>query len=351
MSELTVTDTGPTPTPVEGAAGSHTLLSVEDLSVAFRIGGQWRDVVRSASFDVDRGEILALVGESGSGKTVTSMALLGLIETLGGRVTGGRVTFDGEDVTRAPERRWLQLRGSRIGMIMQQPTRSLDPAFTVGDQIAETIRAHRGMSRKQAWRRAVELLDRVHIPDAAHRAEDYPHTFSGGMCQRLMIAIALSCDPQLLIADEPTTALDVTVQARILDLLREIQTEQHLSILYITHDLGVVAELCDRVTVMYAGEIVESAPVEEAFVAPRHPYTEGLIGSIPRPGRGKRMLTIAGQVPAPQLMPEGCRFHPRCEYAVTGLCTDQPVPLVATTRSHAVRCARAGDITLKGIDR
>jgi len=333
-----------------GSSAVAPLLSVADLSVGFGSGDRRVVAVRSASFEVGPGEVVGLVGESGSGKTVTSLAVMGLLGGLGGSVLGRRVEFHGADITRLSERQWLQLRGRKISMIFQQPARALDPAFTVGDQIAEGIRAHLSVSRKEAWRRAVEMLDRVHIANAAARAHDYPHTFSGGMCQRVMIAIALACDPELLIADEPTTALDVTVQSKILDLIEEVRRASGIAVLYITHDLGVVAETCQRVTVMYAGETVEEASVGDLFGRPRHPYTAGLLSAIPRPGRGKRMVAIPGNIPPPHLMPSGCRFHPRCPHAVEGMCDVGSKDLQVTGDGRVTRCVRATDLHLPGVD-
>jgi peptide/nickel transport system ATP-binding protein len=330
---------------------SNALLEIDGLSVGFPIGREWIDVVDDVSLEVRRGETVGLVGESGSGKTVTSMAILGLTAAVGGRITAGRVRFDGRDITEQSEREWLALRGRRIAMIFQQPTRSLDPAFTVGDQIAESIQAHLKLSRKEAWTRAVGYLDRVRIPNAESRAHDYPHMFSGGMCQRVMIAMALACEPELLIADEPTTALDVTVQAKVLDLLQELRDDMNLTVLYITHDLGVVAEICDRVAVMYGGQIVETSPIEGLFDRPLHPYTQGLLDSIPTPGRGKRMLSIPGHVPAPTQMPDGCRFHPRCREVDAGRCPVTRPALVEVEVGRTSRCLRADELSLPGIHR
>jgi len=338
------------PSPLTRAQ-SDALLSVEDLCVAFPMQRDWINVVEDVSFHVNRGETLGLVGESGSGKTVTSMAVMGLVPAVGGRITGGRVRFDGRDTTNLDERAWLGIRGRRIAMIFQQPTRSLDPAFTVGDQIAETVRAHLKLSRREAWDRAVSFLDRVRIPIAAKRAHDYPHTFSGGMCQRVMIAMALACEPELLVADEPTTALDVTVQSKVIELLQELRREMDLTIVYISHDLGVVAEICDRVAVMYGGQVVEVAPIHDIFERPRHPYTQGLLDSIPKPGGGKRLLAIPGQVPAPTQLPSGCRFHPRCTFVDSGVCPTTQPAMVDFGTSHRARCLRAEELDLPGIRR
>ncbi len=233
-------------------------------------------------------------------------------------------------------------------MIFQQAIRTLDPAFTVGEQIAETVRRHEDVSRKAAWKRAVDMLDRVHIPRAAERAKEYPHTFSGGMCQRAMIAMALACSPELVFADEPTTALDVTVQARILDLLREIQRDTGIAIVFITHDLGVIAEVADRIVVMYAGQVVEQGGVDEIFLRPHHPYTAGLMNAIPVVGQGRRLVDIPGNVPAPGQAPAGCRFHPRCPHSQPGRC-DVAVPPLEEHGGHEVRCVRADEIELRGI--
>jgi peptide/nickel transport system ATP-binding protein len=327
------------------------LLSIDNLCVAFPAGRSWIEVVQDVTFDVNRGETLGLVGESGSGKTVTSMAVMGLTPAVGGRVTGGRIHFDGSDITELKERAWLGIRGRRIAMIFQQPTRSLDPAFTVGDQIAEAVRAHLKLPRRQAWERAVSYLDRVRIPNAAARAHDYPHMFSGGMCQRVMIAMALACEPELLIADEPTTALDVTVQSKVLDLLHELKADMSLTVVYISHDLGVVAEICDRVVVMYGGQTVETSSIHDLFERPRHPYTQGLLDSIPKPGGGKRTRAIPGQVPAPTQLPPGCRFHPRCTHVDHEVCPHTEPVMVSFEHGHEARCHRADALDLPGISR
>ncbi len=323
------------------------LLEVDDLTVSFRGRAGWAHAVEGASFSIEPGQTVGLVGESGSGKTVTSLAVLGLIQAQGGRVTG-RARFEGRDLIDMSDRELADIRGARIGMIFQQAIRSLDPAFTVGEQIAETVRRHRDVTRKQAWQRAVEMLERVRIPRAAVRASEYPHTFSGGMCQRVMIAMALSCEPALLIADEPTTALDVTVQSHILDLIREIQHDTGISVLFISHDLGVIAEMADRVVVMYAGQVIEEGGIEEVFVRPRHPYTSGLLGAIPTAGQGRRLVDIPGNVPAPGYAPRGCRFHPRCEHFQPGRC-DDAVPPIEQVGGHDVRCVRADELQLPGV--
>jgi len=334
-------------TPIAGAA----MLSARDVSVAFPAArGGWIEVVRSATFDLHPGEILGLVGESGSGKTVTSLALMGMFRA-GSRLTGGSIAFDGRDVTALDEKGWRELRGNRIAMVMQQPARALNPAFTVGRQIAEVAGRHLGLGRKQAWEHAVATLDRVHIPDARQRAKEFPHQFSGGMAQRVLVAMALACEPSVIIADEPTTALDVTVQAHILQLLRELVDDTGVSILYITHDLAVVAQLCERAAVMYAGEVVEVSDVVDLFERPRHPYTQGLLDSIPvGVEKGGRLRGVPGQIPSPGSMPAGCRFHPRCAHVLDGPCTTTPLELVTHDRG-ADRCVRSADLTLTGVSR
>ncbi len=286
-----------------------------DLNITFGRGGAQTTVVADGALTVRRGQVTGLVGESGSGKTMMAMAIVGMIPSLGGRITRGSIVFDGVEMLSASEADWRATRGRRIGMIFQQPTRSLNPAFTVGEQISEVLRYHHGLTRREAWRRAVELLDRVRIPQASRRAHDYPHMFSGGMCQRAMIAIALACEPELLVADEPTTALDVTVQAAILELIREIQHETNISVLYISHDFGVIHELCDWVEVMYAGQTIESAPAAGMFTDPQHPYTYSLLRAAAPGRREGRFFALEGRVPAPhERTPEGCVFRSRCAW-------------------------------------
>lgn len=333
------------------AAGSPptTVLDVVGLNVAFRTSEGTVPVVSDVSFELHEGLTLGLVGESGSGKTVTSLALLGLIRPPVGDVSGS-VRIGGRDILALSDAELRAVRGREIAMIFQEARRSLDPSFTVGSQIASVARRHLGLSRRQAWKRAVEMLDLVQIPGAANRARDYPHQFSGGMCQRVMLAMALSSEPRVLIADEPTTALDVTVQAQVLELLRELQRDLGLSILFITHDLGVVAELCDRVSVMYAGQVVETGPVSGLFRAPRHPYMAGLLGALPQAATADRRLGgIPGAVPRPSDFPAGCRFGPRCSSAADG-CTEQTQTLLpAPTDDHLVRCTRSSQLSLRGI--
>ena len=299
-------------------------LAVADLHVELEIEGRFVEVVSGIDFRVERGRTLCLVGESGCGKSVTSMAVLGLLPGRTSRIPSGEILFDGTDLLRLPERAMAAMRGRRIGMVFQEPMTSLNPTMKVGEQIAEVLRLHLGMSARAAWREAIELLDRVRIPHAARRADDYPFALSGGMRQRVMIALALACAPTLLIADEPTTALDVTVQAEILDLLRELQAESGMSLLLITHDLGVVAETADDVAVMYAGRIVEQAPVASLFAQPQHPYTIGLLGAIPGIDDRELLTPIQGTVPAPGTMQIGCRFAPRCPFSVPQCAEETP---------------------------
>jgi peptide/nickel transport system ATP-binding protein len=292
------------------------VLTVLDLAVGFpveRAGlSQVARAVDGVSFDVFPGETLGLVGESGCGKTMTALAIMGLVPPPG-RVTRGRISFGGRDLTRLDEREMQHVRGARIGMVFQEPMMALNPVFTVGDQVAEAVTAHHPVPRGEALRQAVALLDAVRIPEAAKRAGQYPHELSGGLRQRVLIAAAIACRPSLLIADEPTTALDVTTQAGILDLLRDMQREFKLALLLITHDLGVVSELADRVAVMYAGRIVESGPAAGVLRSPRHPYTRGLLASLPGLRPGERLRAIPGALPDPTTVPVGCPFAPRCD--------------------------------------
>jgi oligopeptide/dipeptide ABC transporter ATP-binding protein len=278
------------------------------------------------------------VGESGCGKSVTALALMGLLPTPPARVVGGSASFEGRDLLGLTEHERADLRGNRMAMIFQEPMTSLNPAFTVGSQITEGILRHRKVSRAEAEERALEMLRRVRIPAPEKRMRAYPHEMSGGMRQRVMIAMALANEPQLLIADEPTTALDVTIQAQILNLVRRLQEETGTAMILITHDLGVVAEVADEVAVMYAGRVVETGPVEAIFDDPQHPYTIGLMGSVPSLGRRQgRLATIRGTVPPPDRMPKGCRFTPRCPFA-DGRCAEDPPPLSRIKENHAARC-------------
>jgi oligopeptide/dipeptide ABC transporter ATP-binding protein len=319
---------------------SEPLLEVRGLRIHFRTGGLTVKAVDGISFSVGRGRALGLVGESGCGKSVTSLAVMGLIPQPPGIIAGGEIRLDGQDLLRIPRGDLRRIRGDRVAMIFQEPMTSLNPVHTVGDQIVEAIQAHRPVSHKEALGQALQLLQRVKIPGPEERLRQYPHNMSGGMRQRVMIAMALACSPQLLIADEPTTALDVTIQAQILDLLRELRAETDMAIMLITHDLGVVAEMADEVMVMYAGKVVEHAPVDRLFDAPQHPYTIGLLGSIPRlHDELPRLATIEGRVPAPFAMPEGCTFHPRCPFAAAQCRREDPI-LVEAGPGHTVSCWR-----------
>ena len=302
------------------------LLTVQGLKVEFVTRGQWLPVMEDGTFSLQRGKTLGLVGESGSGKTVSALAVMGLLPPRVSRVSGS-IRFEGRELTTLSPSGLRQLRGSEMAMIFQEPMTSLNPAYTVGNQIAEQVRAHREITRKEAWNVAVDMLERVEIPHAAGRAHDYPHAFSGGMRQRVMIAMALSCSPKLLIADEPTTALDVTTQAQIIDLLHTLQREEDMAMIFVTHDLGVIADVADDVVVMYAGQIVEQSIAADIFVHPRHPYTEALLDSVPQlTPRGEPLHAIPGMVPRPDQFLAGCRFAPRCPYAEDP-CLSAPVPL------------------------
>lgn len=319
--------------------GSEPVLEIRDLSIRFR--GQDIDLIDQISLSIAPGQTLCLVGESGCGKSVTSLAVMGLLPKQAAQVTAGQVLFRGQNLLTLPEREIEDLRGNCIAMIFQEPMTSLNPIFTVGHQVAEAARRHRGCSAAEARDRALEMFRKVRIPAAEKRLDDYPHQLSGGMRQRVMIAMALVNDPELLIADEPTTALDVTIQAQILDLMRELQEETGAALLMITHDLGVVAEIADDVAVMYAGRVVESGPVAQIFNDPQHPYTLGLMGSMPAiSGRQGRLLTIPGSVPGPEKMPPGCRFASRCPFADASCDAGRP-PLKDVVGGQRVACFRA----------
>ena len=313
------------------------LLSVEGLQTHFETGQGVLRAVDGMSFSIERGEVLGLVGESGCGKSVTSLSIMRLVPPPG-RVAAGRVLFEGEDLLAKDAEAMRRVRGARIAMIFQEPMTSLNPVFSIGDQIASAILAHSGAGRRDAWQRTVEMLDLVQIPSARQRVRDFPHQLSGGLRQRAMIAMALASGPALLIADEPTTALDVTIQAQILDLLRRLQAERGMAVLLITHDLGVVAELCHRVAVIYAGRIVEMAPVTSLFVRPLHPYTRGLLQCLPHPSRfGQPLASIEGVPPDLRQRGAGCRFAPRCSYAVAACLRDEPT-LEEREPGHFVAC-------------
>ena len=317
------------------------LLEVRGLKTHFNTDRGLFRAVDGIDFAVGRGKTVGLVGESGCGKSVTSLSVMGLVASPPGEVEAEAVMFDGRNVLglSADERR--RLRGGKMSMIFQEPMTSLNPVHTIGQQIVEAILAHTTLSPAAAKKRAVEMLELVRIPSAAERIDDYPHRLSGGMRQRVMIAMALSCEPSLLIADEPTTALDVTIQAQILDLLQDLQQRLGMAILIITHDLGVIAEVADEVLVMYAGKIVEQAPVGDLFADPQHPYTIGLLGSIPRLDADReRLATIEGTVPSPNNQPKGCRFAPRCPFA-DRRCHEEPPPLREIGSAHHVACWKA----------
>ncbi|MEM7249152.1 MAG: ABC transporter ATP-binding protein [Acidobacteriota bacterium] len=318
------------------------ILDVRHLQTHFHTEDGVVRAVDDVSFTVEAGETVALVGESGCGKSVTALSVMRLVSPPG-RIVSGEILFDGTDLVGLPEEDMRRIRGNDIAMIFQEPMTSLNPVFTVGDQIAEAITLHQGLPRAQAMDEAARMLDKVAIPDATKRVRDYPHQMSGGMRQRVMIAMALSCNPKLLIADEPTTALDVTIQAQILDILNRLQEEYQLSVLMITHDLGVVAETCRRVVVMYTGRVVEEAPVEQLFATPKHPYTQGLLRSIPKPfteelSSETRLPTIDGNVPDLRELPPGCKFEPRCGDSEERCLNDEPPEFHASDGACRSRC-------------
>ena len=306
----------------------EALLRIEGLQTSFRSEKGYLPAVDGLSFSVRQGECVGLVGESGCGKTLTSLSILGLVPKPGGAITGGRILFEGRDLVGMPDEELRAIRGNRISMIFQEPMTSLDPVYTIGTQIGDVISLHQKVDRRTARAKAVDMLRLVGIPDPERRIDEYPQSLSGGMRQRVMIAMALSCRPRLLIADEPTTALDVTIQAQILEILKDLRREIGMSVLLITHALGVIAEIAERVVVMYAGKAVEDGPVSEIFHHPRHPYTVGLLESVPRMEKEKRRLhVISGMVPGIAAMPAGCRFHPRCGRAMDVCRTNEPDPL------------------------
>ena len=324
------------------------LLEVKNLKTHFQTREGLVRAVDGVSFYLDRGELLGLVGESGCGKSMTALSIMRLIAPPG-EIVSGEILFDGKNLLELSNAEMRDVRGNDIAMIFQDPMTSLNPVFTVGEQIAEALRLHRGLSRKEARKGAIEAMREVSIPDPALRADDYPHQLSGGMRQRVMIAMALACDPKLLIADEPTTALDVTIQAQILELLNELRRTRDLAILLITHDLGVVAEVADRVAVMYTGKIVEESLVNELFARPKHPYTEGLLRSVPKltaadVAKAARLQTIEGMVPKPTKLPPGCHFEPRCVYRMPR-CKEGEIPLYPAGEGVTVRCVLF-DLTL-----
>ncbi|MEQ8147122.1 ABC transporter ATP-binding protein [Streptomyces sp. OP7] len=314
------------------------LLEVRDLHVEFRTRDGVAKAVNGVSYGVEEGETLAVLGESGSGKSVTAQAIMGILDVPPGRITGGEVVFQGRDLLKLKEEERRRIRGAEMAMIFQDALSALNPVLTVGDQLGEMFTVHRGMSRKDARAKAIELMDRVRIPAARERVRQYPHQFSGGMRQRIMIAMALALEPALIIADEPTTALDVTVQAQVMELLAELQREYRMGLILITHDLGVVADVADRIAVMYAGRIVESAPVHDIYKAPAHPYTRGLLDSIPRlDHKGRELYAIKGLPPNLTRIPPGCPFHPRCPLA-RDICTTDDPPLYEVSGTRGSAC-------------
>jgi oligopeptide/dipeptide ABC transporter ATP-binding protein len=323
---------------------SGRLLEVDDLRVEFRTRDGVAKVINGVTYHVDAGETLAVLGESGSGKSVTAQTIMGILDTPPGFVTGGQVRFHGKDMLAMPGEQRRRIRGEGIAMVFQDALSALNPVFTIGFQIGEQFRIRRGMSRADARKRTIEMLDLVQIPNAKGRVNNYPHQFSGGMRQRVMIAMSLALDPEVLIADEPTTALDVTVQAQIMDLLGELQRERRMGMILITHDLGVVADVADRIAVMYAGRIVEEANVHELYAKPAHPYTLGLLESIPRiDEKGQQLRTIKGLPPSLLKIPSGCPFHPRCAMAQP-VCQEKVPPLLQLGPSRASACHFAEEL-------
>ena len=317
---------------------SDSLLQVKDLVTSFKTDRGIIRAVDGISFEIKKGQTVGLVGESGCGKSVTSLSILRLIQSPPGFVERGSINFDGKNILDLDDAGMRSIRGNRISMIFQEPMTSLNPVFTIGDQIGEVFRIHQGMNKKQARAKSIDMLRLVKIPAPESRVDEYPHQLSGGMRQRVMIAMALACNPELLIADEPTTALDVTIQAQILDLMADLQKTLNMAILLITHDLGVVAEVCDYVMVMYAGKIAEQAPVKDLFKDPKHPYTKGLLNSIPKLGHKTEYLpTIEGQVPSLSKLPKGCRFQDRCPFVMDKCRVDEPV-LIDVGPERKVAC-------------
>jgi len=330
------------------AKGENIVLDVQNLQTVFFTNSGLFKAVDNLSFQVRRGETLAIVGESGCGKSVSALSVMRLVPDPPGRIVGGALLLEGRDLLALDDAEMRDIRGNRISMIFQEPMTSLNPVMRIGDQITEAVRLHQTMTRKEAWDKAVEMLRLVRIPEPARRAQDYPHQLSGGMRQRAMIAMALACRPALLIADEPTTALDVTIQAQILALMLELQTELGTGLILITHDLGVVAQTAQRVVVMYAGRKVEEANVDDLFANPLHPYTCGLMASIPAlpSERGRsdaRLAEIPGMVPALTRLPKGCAFAPRCKLAIKR-CEEEYPPLQEFGGNHAAACWRAGEM-------
>ena len=321
-----------------------TLLDVQGLTTAFMTGRGEITAIEEVSFSLKEGEILGIVGESGSGKSVTALTIMGLLPTPPARIAAGNVLFQGKELTKLSSREMQRIRGPGIAMIFQEPMTSLNPVFSIGDQIMETIKAHENLPAAALRKRAIDMLDKVGIPSAARRLDDYPHQMSGGQRQRVMIAIALACNPKLLIADEPTTALDVTIQAQILDLLMDLRDEFRMAIMIITHNMGVIAETADRVLVMYAGRVIEEAPVARVFDHPIHPYTRGLLECVPSITEDRaRLIAIPGTLPDPARRPPGCRYSVRCRYAQPS-CSDALPPLILEEADHWAACLRAKEL-------
>jgi oligopeptide/dipeptide ABC transporter ATP-binding protein len=321
-----------------------TLLDVQGLTTAFMTGRGEITAIEGVSFSLKEGEILGIVGESGSGKSVTALTIMGLLPRPPARIAAGSVMFQGQDLTKLSAREMQRIRGPGIAMIFQEPMTSLNPVFSIGDQIMETIRAHENLPAAALRKRAIDMLDKVGIPSAARRLDDYPHQMSGGQRQRVMIAIALACNPKLLIADEPTTALDVTIQAQILDLLMDLRDEFRMAIMIITHNMGVIAETADRVLVMYAGRVIEEAPVARVFDHPVHPYTRGLLECVPSITEDRaRLIAIPGTLPDPARRPPGCRYSVRCRYAQPS-CSEALPPLILEEADHWAACLRAKEL-------
>ncbi|ANY69495.1 peptide ABC transporter ATP-binding protein [Paenibacillus sp. BIHB 4019] len=320
------------------------LLEVKHLQTSFKTDKGVIPSVNGVSFSVEAGETLAIVGESGCGKSVTSLSIMGLIASPG-TIMGGEITFQGRDLVKLSRKELRKLRGNEMSMIFQEPMTSLNPVFTIGNQLAEVFRVHQGTSKAEAKQKSIDMLQRVGIANASKLVRQFPHQLSGGMRQRVMIAMALACEPKLLIADEPTTALDVTIQAQILDLISKLSKEQQTGVILITHDLGIVAEMADRVVVMYAGEVVEEASVIDLFAAPKHPYTVGLLGSLPRMDEQREQLaSIPGMVPNLLDMPSGCPFHPRCSYAGSECMVIKP-ELERVGNGHYARCLKSEEVS------
>lgn len=323
----------------------NNLLEVKDLRTYFYTDDGVVKAVDGVEFEVKAGETIGIVGESGCGKSITAMSILRLIQSPPGKIVSGEILFEGEDLVKVSEKRIREIRGNSISMIFQEPMTSLNPVFTAGYQIEEILKLHQNLDEKEAREKAIEMIRMVGIPNPERIADEYPHQLSGGMRQRIMIAMALACRPKMLIADEPTTALDVTIQAQILDLMNDLKEKLNTSIMLITHDLGVIAEMADHVIVMYSGKVVEDAPTIELFENPKHPYTIGLMSSIPSLAKeGQRLETIPGVVPNPLYLPKGCYFHPRCKYA-TSECREVQPELVEIAPGHKSACLRAQEVS------